>query len=77
MFAGESDNLLVGPLIVSSVRGLEFDIPSVSIISVNKDSSSRLYYEFVTVKTKSFKLRIFVFPRHHPCVLQQAGFFST
>ena len=41
MFAGESSNLLVGSLIVSTVRGLEFNIPSVSIISINKDSSSK------------------------------------
>ena len=42
MFAGESGNLLVESLIVSTVRGLEFNIPSVSTVSVNsKDSSSK------------------------------------
>ena len=41
MLAGESGNSLVGSLIVSTVRGLEFNIPSVSTISVNKDSSSK------------------------------------
>ena len=41
MFAGESGNSLVGSLIVSTVKGLEFNIPSVSIISVNKESSSK------------------------------------
>ena len=68
MFAGESGNLLVGSLIVSTVRGLELNIPSVSTISVSKDSSS---------KTKLFKLSIFAFPRYHLCDLQQAGFVST
>ena len=77
MFAGESGNLLVGSLIVSTVRGLEFNIPSVSNIIVSKDSSSKALHEFVTVKTKSFELSIFVFPRHHPCGLQQVGFAST
>ena len=42
MFAGESGNLLVGSLIVPTVRGLGFYIPSVSTISVNKDSSSKV-----------------------------------
>ena len=41
MFAGEIGNLLVGSLIVSTVRGLEFNIPSVSNIIVSKDSSSK------------------------------------
>ena len=41
IFTDESGNLLVGSLIVSTVRGLEFNIPSVSTISVNKDSSSK------------------------------------
>ena len=35
MFAGETANSLVGSLIVSIVRGLEFNIPSVSTISIN------------------------------------------
>ena len=46
MFAGESGNSLVGSLIVSTVRGLEFNIPSVSTISVNNDFSSKAFHEF-------------------------------
>ena len=41
MFAGESVNLLVRSLIVFMMRCLEFNIPSVSSISVNKESSSK------------------------------------
>ena len=42
MFASESGNLLVGSLIVSTVRGPEFNIPSASTISVSKESLSKV-----------------------------------
>ena len=40
MFDGESGISLVGSLIVSVVRGLEFKIPSVSVANVRSDSLS-------------------------------------
>ena len=43
IFAGESGNSLVGSLIVSTERYLEFNISSVSTISVSKDSWSKVF----------------------------------
>ena len=40
MFDGESRISLVGPLMVSVARGLEFKIPSVSVTNVRSDFSS-------------------------------------
>ena len=41
MFTGDKDCRLVGSLRPSTVRGLEFKMPSTSVIIANKDSSSR------------------------------------
>lgn len=41
VFEGDEDQVLVGSLILSVVRGLEFRIAFVSVINVTSDSSSK------------------------------------
>ena len=75
MFAGESGNSLEESLIISTVRGLEFNIPSVSTISVNsKDSSSKALPWVCNSENKILQAECIYLSQAPPMWLATGGF---